>query len=214
MEDAGDRYKLRIRAYPSLGTGPVFFEVKRRVSESIFKTRGAFAGDWVHLLERTDPQILATVGARQRAAIDNFICYHRRAPMLPSAVVRYEREPYFSRVDEYARVDVRSRPHLPARRRAVARARHEPWCHDDAPLGPRGFAPGDPPVLLELKFTSAVPGWMRHLVQTLDLQRGAFCKYTRGDRRAPLRAAGPRRARRVLAVAPAGPARDFRGQAR
>lgn len=179
VEDAGDRYKLRIRTYPSLGAGPVFFEVKRRVSESILKTRGSFAGDWAHLLERTDPQILATVGAKQRRAIDNFICHHRRAPMLPSAIVRYEREPYFSVVDDYARVTFdRGLAFRRATTLSLAPA-DEPWHHDDAPVPPRAVAPGSASVLLELKFTSAVPGWMRHLVQTLGLQRVAFCKYTR-----------------------------------
>ena len=45
VENAGDRYKLRIRSYPSLGGGPAFLEVKRRISETILKTRGAYRGD-------------------------------------------------------------------------------------------------------------------------------------------------------------------------
>jgi hypothetical protein len=54
----------------------------------------------------------------------------------------------------------------------------EAWsCIDDAvsQQGARSSA-----VLLELKFTTLVPSWMRRMVHTLDLQRLAFCKYTRG----------------------------------
>jgi len=179
MEDAADRYKLRIRTYPSMGKGPVFLEVKRRVTESIIKTRGLFAGDWVRLLDRTDPEILAQVATKHRRAVDHFICHHRYLPYLPSALVRYEREPYFSLVDDYARVTFdRDLAFQRADELSLVPA-HEQWTYADDAVSQRGTFAQHSAVLLELKFTSIVPNWMRRMVHSLDIQRLAFCKYTR-----------------------------------
>lgn len=179
MEDANDRYKLRIRTYPSAGQGPVFFEVKRRVSESIIKTRGAFAGDWIRLLDRTDPEILAQVAPKNRGAIDNFICHYHYLPYRPSALVRYEREPYFSRVDDYARVTFDRNLSFQRADELTLAPAHERWTFVDDAVSQRGTFAQHSAVLLELKFTSVVPGWMRRMVHSLDIPRLAFCKYTR-----------------------------------
>jgi len=179
IENAGDRYKLRIRSYPSAGAGgPVFFEVKRRVSESIIKTRGSFAGDWPRLLDG-DAATIAQIAPKHRGAIDNFLCHHRYLPYRPTALVRYEREPYFSLVDDYARVTFdRSLAFQPAGELSVLPA-HDRWTYVDDAVSQRSTYARHSVVLLELKFTSVVPHWMRRMVHTLDLQRLSFCKYTR-----------------------------------
>lgn len=179
IEDASDRYKLRIRSYPSAGPGgPVFFEVKRRVSDSIIKTRGAFAGDWPRLLDG-DASAIAQIAAKHRRAIDNFLCHHRYLPFLPAALVRYEREPYFSVVDDYARVTFdRCLAFQPASELSLVPA-HDCWTYVDDAASQRSSYPSESVVVLELKFTSIVPNWMRRMVHTLDLQRLSFCKYSR-----------------------------------
>ncbi|MFT3697610.1 MAG: polyphosphate polymerase domain-containing protein [Kofleriaceae bacterium] len=178
MEDAPDRYKLRIRSYPSMGPGPVFFEVKRRVSESIIKTRGSFDGDWVRLLEG-DRDVIASVKPKNRMAIDNFICHYHYLPYRPSALVRYEREPYFSLVDDYARVTFDRSLSFQRAHEMTLIPEHDQWVYvDDAP-SQRGTFFHHSAVLLELKFTSVVPNWMRRMVHSLDIPRLAFCKYTR-----------------------------------
>ncbi len=179
MEDAGDRYKLRIRAYPSMGNGPVFFEVKRRVSESIIKTRGSFKGDWVRLLERTDAEIVGQISAKNRAAIDNFICHYHYLPYRPSALVRYEREPYFSTVDDYARVTFDRSLSFQRATQLTLTPETDQWVYVDDAVSQRGTFTQHSAVLLELKFTSVVPNWMRRMVHSLDIPRLAFCKYTR-----------------------------------
>lgn len=178
IEDAGDRYKLRIRTYPNAKSCPFFFEVKRRVGDAILKTRGNVRGHWQRILLDATPEVLAEIVIGQRRAIDNFICHFHRSPMQPVALVRYEREPYFSLVDDYARVTMdRSLCFQPADEFTL-----EPrgqWTYIDYPVAQRGLAVDSSAVLLELKFTNLVPGWMRHMVQTLDLQRLSFCKYGR-----------------------------------
>jgi hypothetical protein len=179
VNDAGDRFKLRVRTYPSTGSGPVYFEVKRRVGDSIRKTRGSFAGDWARLLDVSDPEILATVALENRAAIDNFMCHYRYAPMRPCVLVRYEREPYVSLVDDYARVTLDRNLSCQRAYELSVRPEHEGWCHVDDPVSQRGLSVTESSVLLELKFTNIVPRWMRQMIHALDMQRLAFCKYTR-----------------------------------
>ena len=180
IENSPDRAKLRIRRYPSAGPGgPVFFEVKRRVSESILKTRGSFTGDWQRLLLDTDPEILAQVPAKSRPAIDNFLCHHRQLPMQPCVLVRYEREPYASEIDDYARVTFDRQLVFQRPAELSLEPVDDHWISIDDAVGQRGLMPFHSAVVLELKFTSLVPDWMRRMVHSLDLQRLAFCKYTR-----------------------------------
>ena len=179
INDASDRYKLRVRGYPSLGSGPVFFEVKRRVSEAVKKTRGWFRGDWTRVLHDGTHAVLATIEAKQRRAIDNFICHYHLSPMQPSVLVRYEREPFFSTIDEYARVTFDRQLSFQRATAMTLIPEHDQWTYIDYASAQRGFSLSESSVLLELKFTNMVPGWMRSMVHTLGLQRLAFCKYTR-----------------------------------
>lgn len=181
IEDRGDRYKLRVRGYPSAPGAPVFLEVKRRVGDTILKTRGAVQGDWAAVLEPDGPAPAApgATAAKHRAAIDNFICHYRYAPMLPTALVRYEREPYASLIDEYARVTFdRSISFQAATELSLASPRAH-WMYLDHATAQRGLAPAASAVLLELKFTTMTPAWMREMVRALELQRVSFCKYSR-----------------------------------
>lgn len=173
VEERGDRYKLRIRGYPSAPTAPVFFEVKRRIGDTIRKTRVAIEGDWQRVLVDT---FTPSLGPKQRAALDNFICHYYLLPMQPTVLVRYEREPYFSTLDDYARVTFdRALVFQPATELSMAAV--DAWTPIDHAVAQHGTA--DSMVLLELKFTSVVPSWMRRMVQALELPRDAFCKYTR-----------------------------------
>lgn len=176
MEGRGDRYKLRVRGYPSAADAPVFLEVKRRVGDTILKTRVGVRGDWASVLEDGVTLVLPD---KQRAALDNFICHYHLSPMRPKALIRYEREPYFSLIDEYARVTFdRSLSAQRAHDLSLA-PEDDDWLYLDHAVAQRGLASSSSTVLLELKFTTLVPPWMQHMVQALDLQRLSFCKYTR-----------------------------------
>lgn len=177
VEDRGDRYKLRIRGYPSADRAPVFFEVKRRVGDTIKKSRGSVSGDWTRVLRDLDA--VHSLEPKQRQAVDNFLCHYLTRPMLPVVLVRYEREPYFSVVDDYARVTFdRCLSYQPASDLSLVPA-HDGWTAIDSAEAQRGVSFAASTVLVELKFTNLAPAWMRRMVQTLDLQRLSFCKYTR-----------------------------------
>ena len=180
LDQAADRYKLRIRTYPSMAGSPVFFEVKRRIDDSILKTRGHYRGAvWQDVLHGATPELLASIDPKQRKGIDNFLCYYYRLPMEPVAIVRYEREPYFSTIDDYARITFDRNVSCQRTSELSLQAPSDYWTFIDDAITQRGNRPASSAVLLELKFTAMVPGWMRSMVHTIGLQRMAFSKYGR-----------------------------------
>lgn len=179
INDAVDRYKLRIRSYPSVKNAPVFFEVKRRVSDAVLKTRGSIRGNWQRILLDGTPEVMAEIPNSQRRAIDNFICHFHAAPMQPCVHVRYEREPYFSTIDEYARVTFDRDLSFQRATDLTIDPPDADWTYLDNASAQRSLSPSRSLVLLELKFLNVVPAWMRQMSHTLGLPRLAFCKYTR-----------------------------------
>jgi hypothetical protein len=176
-----DRVKVRVRGYAEAPNSPVFFEVKRRVNDVILKTRGKVHRDrWTQLLTDPAAPIPADVGGKDRAAVERFLSLVRSQHMRPFTVVRYEREPYFSKIDDYARVTldtcIRAQPtdrpgfDMPARY----------WRALDDAVTQRALYSM---IVLELKFTTAVPLWLVHIVKRLGLIRRSFSKYGTSIRR-------------------------------
>jgi hypothetical protein len=116
----------------------------------------------------------------------------------PFTLVRYEREPYFSNIDDYARVtfDTCIRAQVAADMSFASRERG--WRALDDAVTQRTL---DSMIVLELKFTTHVPLWLVHIVERLGLTRRAFSKYGTAIRAfyAPVDPADPS-PRRGLAV--------------
>lgn len=196
-----DRFKLRIRTYPahrpvalpsrgddsatageaSPHPAPVFFEVKRRVGDVISKARGRVARDrWRHVFEAAD---LGPVELSQRPAVERFLALAHTIGAQPITLVRYEREPWVSTIDHYARVTfdrrIRSVSMGDLSLDAPPSAHGGAWRHMDH----AGFQKvekaedGRSATILELKFTRAVPTWLVSLVRSLELSRSSFSKY-------------------------------------
>ena len=177
IANAARRYKVRVRGYPMAPSAPVFLEVKRRIDETIVKTRARLTGDWAAQL---DSGTLDHLGDRDRLAFENFLSHYLAAPcglLVPKVLVRYEREPFAGRVDHYARVtfdrDIRFQQHA-----ELSMESRAPWTQidDSTSMWPELGSM----VVLELKFLAeAPPRWMRLMVERLELRRVAYCKYTR-----------------------------------
>jgi hypothetical protein len=179
IEAEAVRYKLRIRGYPDAPDAPAFLEVKRRVHDVIVKSRAPVRGDWGHHLE--NGTLLHHVAQRDRMAAENFLSHYESGfagPVVPVALVRYEREPYFSRIDEYARVTFDRKLCFQTKAELSLVPDHDHWTPIDNPVAMR-VAPASSLIVLELKFQQVVPGWMQRMVQALELRRDSNCKYTR-----------------------------------
>lgn len=170
-----DRVKVRVRRYADKPGSPIFFEVKRRINDVIAKSRGRVSADaWNQLLADPAAPIPADVTGKDRAAVERFLALHRSLHLRPYTLVRYQREPWISTVDDYARVtfDTWIQAHT------LDSLTFEPdggrWRALDDAIMQRTL---DSLVVLELKFTNQVPIWLVNIARSLGLVRGAYSKY-------------------------------------
>jgi hypothetical protein len=179
LRELVDRFKLRARTYPAdrpeKDSAPVFLEVKRRVNDVILKTRGQVPrSQWARLVEDPGAPIPPSITGFNRDAVERFLALAHTFHAGPVNAVRYEREAWVSQIDHYARVTidrcVRSQP----QGRASLEVEPSGWRYTDHPASQQSLASM---TIVELKFTSAVPRWMMHIVQSLDLMRSSFSKY-------------------------------------
>jgi hypothetical protein len=170
-----DRIKMRVRGYAEAPTAPVYFEVKRRINDVISKSRGRVPRAlWAGLLADPHAPLPAEIAGMDRGAVERFVALVRTLHVRPFTLVRYLREPYFSTIDDYARVTFD---------RHICAHRLETLSLVPSGTGWRPLDDGvtqrtsDSMVVLELKFTNYVPLWLSNLARTFGLVRGAFSKY-------------------------------------
>lgn len=165
-----NRFKLRVRYYNGDPATPVFLEIKRRVNDSIIKSRAAvhrrvlpelISGRAPHESDLTNP---GKPGAM--AAMGKFCELRKELNAQPVTLVAYQREAYSSQGDGSARVTIDR--HL----------RGADWSNDFTDLdGPHWHRTAVTGVILELKFTHRFPQWMTYLVRRFNLQRQSVPKY-------------------------------------
>jgi hypothetical protein len=168
-----NRFKLRIRFYENRPNAPVYFEIKRRMDNSILKQRGAVrrdAVDWLLAGHLPEPAHLVSSDPKHLVALQRFSQLMLAYGAKPKAHVAYLREAWISTEDNSVRVtmdrDVRCVPEFTAR------------------LSP-DIDPSVPPVfgaqvVLELKFTGRFPNWFGELVRVFNLPSGSAAKYADG----------------------------------
>ena len=170
-----DRFKIRARTYPDTGARWVFLEVKRRINDVILKTRGRIHQEQLAGLLLSSPKaVLARTDEGQRDAVAAFLDLVHRYGARPLVTVRYSREAWASQIDDYARVTFDRQILGRVQRELSLDQAEEDWRYIDSTelqKTPRSL------ILVELKFTQAVPSWMSHMVQRYDLLRTAFSKY-------------------------------------
>jgi len=167
-----NRFKLRLRYYSAAPDAPVFFEIKRRVNDAIFKQRGGVHRHAVPLLlagQLPGPEHLLNNQPKQLVALQRFCQLMLDLRALPKAHVCYRREAWISTHDNSARVtmdrEVLVAPEFTARLGLEL----------DGPVRPFGHQ-----VILELKFTGRFPRWFQDLVETFGLFRTTAAKYVDG----------------------------------
>jgi hypothetical protein len=175
QEERSDRFKLRVRSYPASSDSKVFLELKRRVGDVIVKSRAGVSPDgWATLIR--EPQRLGDLdqSVGEREAATRFLHRMHRYHLEPAVLVEYDREAFFSTVDDYARVTFDFAVRCQSRRHVDLGANEQGWRPVDHP---RRLSLQHSMVIVELKFGSMVPRWMMRLVQRFELIRYAFSKY-------------------------------------
>lgn len=197
-----NRFKLRLRYYDDRPESPLFFEIKHRVNQHIYKYRAQVrraAAAWLLAGHRPDLQHLVRPDMQQWLDLQQFLRLARRLGVTPRVHVAYRRAAWMSVRDTHARVTLD---------RAV---RCE--AHYDASLAIEQQDPAEVfqrEQIFELKFQGAMPGWMAEMVRIFELTQGSAAKYVTG-----VEALGADRlGARGLRLERARPAREEAGRSR
>ena len=167
-----NRFKLRLRFYENRPDAPVFFEIKRRMNNTISKQRGGVRRDAVDALlagQLPSPNHLISKEPKQAVALQNFCRLMTNLQATPKAHIAYLREAWISRMDNSVRVtmdrDVMCDP--------------EPTARLETDLIQPMAVFGNK-VVLELKFTNRFPDWFKELVRVFGLMQCGAAKYVDG----------------------------------
>jgi hypothetical protein len=176
-EGRAERFKVRVRRYEGHDGTPserVYLELKRKTNGFVRKSRTPVpAAGWVEHLAAPVP---AGAGAAEQAfrhAVDAYA-------LAPALLVRYEREAWFSVIDDYARVTFDRRILCQTSRGWSLDCDPSAWLPIDHAGSMRAVSGA---VLVELKCTRDVPTWMAGVIERLDLSRTGYSKYCNGVER-------------------------------
>jgi hypothetical protein len=162
-----NRFKLRIRGYSDDEQYPTFFEIKRRISNVIMKSRAPARHQDIPMLLKglTLPQ---QDFRTNREALDQFQLYARYVAAGPAVLIRYLRKAYESESENRVRVTFD--------RELFYKVTKEPRVTLSGP----GWQPNHlmvKGVILEIKFTARYPIWLNRLVTTFNLNSRSISKF-------------------------------------
>lgn len=165
------RRKLRIRAYNRPEDGQaVFLEIKRKVGSKVAKNRAPVAfEDLVPLFATGDVDRYVRTGARYPRALDDarrFFYHVYRYALRPTHLTVYEREAFVGRFDATLRLTFDR-----ALRGGAYPSLGDLYRED----GLRPVFPGY--FILEVKYDTRFPAWLRPVLGAYDLRHRALSKY-------------------------------------
>jgi len=167
-----NRFKLRLRYYSDSPDEPIYFEIKRKMNNIVFKQRGGVKRNAVRLLldgHLPAPEHLVSQDPRDLVAIQEFCKQMNRLGAKPKAHVAYMREAWISRFNNAVRVTmdraVQCEPELEMRLATKM----------DRPVNVFSDV-----VTLELKFADRFPDWFRDLTRVFGLVQCGAAKYVEG----------------------------------
>ena len=167
-----NRYKLRLRFYEDRPNAPVYFEIKRRVDNTISKERGGVDRDEVDSIlagQLPSDDHVVSRDPRQHQALRTFCRRVSALQAIPIAHIAYLREAWMSAHDNSVRITIDRR----------VRCEPEPTAQLTTRMQDAVDVFGDY-LVLELKFTNRYPDWFRELVRVFHLVQCGAAKYVDG----------------------------------
>lgn len=163
------RFKLRIRYYDDEPNSPVFFEIKRRVDQCIFKQRGAvhrWAAPALVAGQFPEPSHLVSSNPKHLVALQNFCRLTLQLHASPKMHIAYEREAWLSPGSNSLRITF------------------DKYVRGEQRLEPKFLTAMNDPVspfvgrwIMEIKYTNRFPSWLADMVRQLDLVQTGASKY-------------------------------------
>lgn len=158
--------KLRMRSYgmPQDGTGIVFVELKKKILGVVNKRRAIMTLDEAKSFVRTGkaPSVQGYINGQVIAEIENFLA---RNEVYPAAFVGYRRKAFTGLVEKDLRVTFDT--DIITRRRDLSL--------DVKPYGEQLLPEGK--VLMEVKFSRAVPVWLASAMSECRIYKTSYSKY-------------------------------------
>jgi hypothetical protein len=167
-----NRFKLRLRFYENRPDAPVYFEIKRRMNNTISKQRGGVrreAVEWLMAGQLPEPGHLVSKEPKQLVALQRFCQLMAELRARPRAHVAYYREAWLSQRDNSVRVTLDRN----------VRIESETGTHLTTEMRDPVLVFGQA-VVLELKFTNRFPEWFKELVRVFGLMQCGAAKYVDG----------------------------------
>lgn len=175
------RKKLRLRYYGDAGEGdsiaafPCFLELKHRVKDTVLKERIRLTAQGARRI-LDDPQELCRVGdytascdLHHRATISTMERLGAQMNFHAANIISYRREAWIGRVDDRLRVTFDYEGKV-----------HDPMDLSTARLSGGAAVIPDGHYVMEVKFNSAFPRWIRDIICQQHLMPRRFSKYAAG----------------------------------
>lgn len=160
------RQKVRVRGYND-ATSTVYLEVKRKSNAAVWKDRAAICYGDLHELFRTGLYEDIAGTTSELAAVARRVCYHLyKDDLRPTSLVVYEREAFQGRFDDTFRITLDKN------------IRSAMYPDLDALFSDDGLVEALPGrVIMEVKFSTRLPAWMRQILAEFGLMQRAASKY-------------------------------------
>jgi len=162
-----NRFKLRIRSYSDDEQYPTFFEIKRRISSVIMKSRAPARHQDVPMLLKglmLPEQDFRT----NREALNQFQLYCSYVAAQPAVLIRYMRKAYESESENRVRVTFDRELFYKVTKEPRVTLNGSGWQTNHLTI--KG-------VILEIKFTARYPIWLNRLVSTFNLNSRSISKF-------------------------------------
>lgn len=163
------RRKLRVRAYNAPAVeAPVYLEIKRKDEMTVAKDRAPVRYHDLDALLRTGDvaAYVATPDVRRREQARHFLYHFYRHRLQPTCLTVYEREAFEGRFDPTLRITFD---------RNLRGKAYPSWPDLRADVGLRHVHPGF--FIMEVKFDTAFPAWLRPVLGRYGLRPQALSKY-------------------------------------
>jgi SPX domain protein involved in polyphosphate accumulation len=165
------RKKLRIRTYNNSQPDNVgFLEIKRKNGNTVFKERVQInLSETPNLLNGAELHPIGSDSNIERIALNRFIYLTKRLKLEPKTLITYEREALVSIDDPMLRVT------FDMNLRSYSRPNIEEFLreHDMRNIEDSHF-------VLEIKFNTIMPVWVRQIIRDFGLRVQAISKYCHG----------------------------------
>ncbi len=162
-----NRFKLRIRSYTDELDYPRFFEIKRRITNIILKSRA-------RVMDRDVPALLAGLSLPPQSyttdenVLNQFQLYMKTIGAKPVILVRYMRQAFEGDSEDRIRITLDKDLCCKVVTTPEVRLDGSHWQRSNLTIGN---------VILEIKFTVSYPAWLSRMVGYFDLKQRSISKY-------------------------------------